>query len=440
MKEFKLFFSWQSDDNKTKKLLSDAIKKAVKDIRVYHNYNITIEESTSNTPGSPQIVQTILDKIDSCDIFLADITPVCKYSKQLGNNQSITKQVPNPNVLMELGYALSAVGMHYTICAAHQGEWNSNDLPFDINHNRIYPFTSSNCDLSGSILQVIDYIKKHGRHRHKATPYLIHRFNLQWEKIKDKLAKKDKRPNEYAFAEPIIYFNDRMSKAFHGKRGLVTYTRVKDIRRCLDELFATPLKLKSLHDNGGSYPIFWWFRGSAAMYVEKYRRLGKRHFLINEMELNVKRIVAYVDPSGRYYGQYVYVETNPDKPTGLYATRTKEEIKNSQKEYGYCWEEYGVFRLFRLFNKRVTLDEFDDGHTNFLGKTISPSRKNQEHRSRFLTPYNLIISSQESSFNCDQFYDSNHYFNRLLNGEMTIEEFNDYMKRFPKPRDDWYYR
>lgn len=141
MKEFKLFFSWQSDDNKTKKILSDAIKKAVKDIRVYHNYNITIEESTSNTSGSPQIVQTILDKIDSCDIFLADITPVCNYSKQLGNNQSITKQVPNPNVLMELGYALSAVGMYYTICAAHQGEWNSNDLPFDINHNRIYAFT-----------------------------------------------------------------------------------------------------------------------------------------------------------------------------------------------------------------------------------------------------------------------------------------------------------
>ena len=438
MKEFKLFFSWQSDDNKTKKILSDAIKKAVKDIRVYHNYNITIEESTSNTSGSPQIVQTILDKIDSCDIFLADITPVCNYSKQLGNNQSITKQVPNPNVLMELGYALSAVGMHYTICAAHQGEWNSNDLPFDINHNRIYAFTSSNCDLSESILQVIDYIKKHGRHRHKATPYLIHSFNLQWEKSKDKFSKKDKRPNEYAFADPIIYFNDRMSKAFHGKRGLVTYTRAKDIRRFLDELFATPLKLKSLDDNGGSYPIFWWFRGSAAMYVEKYRRLSKRHFLINEMELNVKRIVAYVDPSGRYYGQYVYIETDADRPTGLYRENTEEEIQSCEKELGYYYEEYGVFKLFRFINKSVTLTEFDDGHTTWGGKLMSPSREDCEHRTRFLTPYNLIISSQESSFNCPQFDGSDDFFNKLLRKEITIEEFNDYMKKFPKPMDRFY--
>lgn len=439
MKEFTLFFSWQSDDNKTKKILSDAISKAVKDIRVYHNYNITLEESTSNTPGSPQIVQTILDKIDSCDIFLADITPVCNYSKQLGNNQSITKQVPNPNVLMELGYALSAVGMHYTICAAHQGEWNSNDLPFDINHNRIYSFTSSNCDLSESILQVIDFIKKHGRHRHKATPYLIHSFSLQWEKIKDKFSKKDKSPNEYAFAEPIIYFNERMSKAFHGKRGLVTYTRTKDIRRCLDTLFVAPLKLKSTDENGGSYHIFWWYRGHSSATINMYRCLGGRHFLVELLELNIRKIVAYVDP-GRYYGQYVYVETYPDKPTGLYPEHTKEYIKRWKKEWGFYSEEYGVFKIHHFFKKNVSRNEYDDGHTKFFGKIVSPTQKDQELRERFLTPYNFIITSFQSSFNCHQFYDSDEYFNRLLNGEMTMEEFNDYMKSFPKPRDDWYYR
>ena len=432
MKEFKLFFSWQSDDNNTKKIISEALTNAVQTIRVYHNYSITIEESTSNTPGSPQIVQTILDKIDSCDIFLADITPVCSYDKPLGNGLVDIKQVPNPNVLMELGYAMSAVGMNYTICVAHQGSWNSNDLPFDINHNRIYSFTSSNCDLSKSILEVIGYINKHGRHRHKAIPYLIHSFNLQWEKIRDKYLQRDKNPIEYAFAEPIIYFNKRMSKAFHGKRGLVTYTRAKDIRRCLNTLFAEPLKLKSTDENGGSYHIFWWYRGHSSATIDKYRCLGGRHFLIELLELNIRKIVAYVDP-GRYYGQYVYVETYPDKPTGLYPEHTKEYIKRWEKEWGYYPEEYGVFKILPFIKKKVSRNEYDDGHTKFFGKIVSPTQKNQELRERFLTPYNFIITSFQSSFNCRQFDSSVEYFNGLINGEMTIEEFNDYMKRFPKP-------
>ena len=204
MKELKLFFSWQSDNNKTKKIISDAINKAVHDIKIHHGYLIVIEESTSNVPGTPQIVSTILDKIDSCDIFLADVTPVCSYPKALGNGQTNNKQVPNPNVLMELGYAMSAVGMDYSICVAHQGQWNPNELPFDINHNRIYQFTSSNCDLYDSILQVINHINKHGRHRHKTTPYLIHRFKVLEDGIKNKYYEKKKRTEEYAFNAPII--------------------------------------------------------------------------------------------------------------------------------------------------------------------------------------------------------------------------------------------
>ena len=69
---------------------------------------------------------------------------------------------------------------------------------------------------------------------------------------------------------------------------------------------------------------------------------------------------------------------------------------------------------------------------------MSPSREDSEHRTRFLTPYNLIISSQKSSFNCPQFDGSDDFFNKLLRKEITIEEFNDYMKRFPKPMDRYY--
>ncbi len=267
--------------------------------------------------------------------------------------------------------------------------------------------------------------------------YFIHKFSLYKDKIKEELAKKTDVKEEYAFAEPIIYFSERMSKAFHGKRGLVTYTRSRDIKRCINNLLSQPLKLKKI-DGNGSFPLFWWFRGSSAMYIDKYRWLGNRHLLINELELNVRKVVAYVDPSGRYYGQYVYIETDADRPTGLYRENTEEEIQSCEKELGYYYEEYGVFKLFRFINKSVTLTEFDDGHTTWGGKLMSPSREDCEHRTRFLTPYNLIISSQESSFNCPQFDGSDDFFNKLLRKEITIEEFNDYMKKFPKPMDRFY--
>lgn len=432
MKELKLFFSWQSDNNKTKKIISDAINKAVHNIKVHHGYSIVIEESTSNVPGTPQIVSTILDKIDSCDIFLADVTPVCSYSKAQGNGQTNNKQVPNPNVLMELGYAMSAVGMDYSICVAHQGQWNPNELPFDINHNRIYQFTSSNCDLYDSILQVINHIKKHGRHRHKTTPYLIHRFKLFEDSIKDKYFEKKKRTEEYAFDAPIIYFCQRMSETFHGKRGLVTYSKPKDIKRCLESLFKQPLKLNKT-DNNTYFHTFWWFRGPDAAPVEKFKHLGGRRFLIDIMELKIRKIIAYVDPFGKYYGQYVYIEADAEKPTGLYPEHTSEYIEHWRKEWGYYSEEYGIFKLSFFFNKNVTRNEYDDGNTSFMGKTISPTSQNQELRMRFLTPYNLIITSQQSSYNTNKFYNSDEYLNQLLQKKITFEEFHNYLNRFPKP-------
>lgn len=438
MKEFTLFFSWQSDKNGIKKALSEALDKAVKDLKI-KGYKVNVEESTRNTPGSPQIVNTILDKIDSCDIFLADISPICSYQKQLGNGLSSTKQVPNPNVLMELGYAMSALGLSYTICVAHQGQWNPNDLPFDINHNRIYQFTTANCDLSRKILDVIEYINKHGRHRHKSAPYLIHKINLCWGKIKDRIIKKENNPSEeYAFDDPIIYFCERMSKAFHGKRGLVTYTKRKDIKRCLDILFESPLNLKST-DGNGSYSVFWWFRGHSAAAIDNYKWLGGRHFLIEIMELNIRKIVAYVDPSGRYYGQYLYIETDADKATGFYPSSTEINIENHKRTSGYYSEEYGIFKLYKFIKKKVSRQEYDDGHTSFLWKTVSPRHNDSELRERFLTPYNLIISSQHSSFNCTQFdIDSTSYFNNLLQKKITIEQFDEFMKRFPKPMDRYY--
>ena len=218
-----------------------------------------------------------------------------------------------------------------------------------------------------------------------------------------------------------------MSKTFHGKRGLVTYSKSKDIKRCLESLFKQPLKLNKT-DNNTYFYTFWWFRGPDAAPVENFKHLGGRRFLIDIMELKIRKIIAYVDPFGKYYGQYIYIEADSEKPTGLYPEHTSEYIEHLRKEWGYYYEEYGIFKLSLFLKKNVTRHEYDDGHTSFMGKTISPTSQNQELRMRFLTPYNLIITSQQSSYNTNKFYNSDEYLNQLLQKDKKINQLEEEIK------------
>lgn len=119
-KQYKLFFSWQSEDTKSRKLLDTALQNAIEALSD-KGIILEIDHSTLGESGIPSIDQTILRKIDSCDIFLADITPVCNYQQILGNGSQVTKEVPNPNVLLELGYAMSCIGGWVCYCYCSSG-------------------------------------------------------------------------------------------------------------------------------------------------------------------------------------------------------------------------------------------------------------------------------------------------------------------------------
>lgn len=159
-RQYKLFFSWQSEDKKSRKTLDVALQNVV-DTLDDRGIRLEIVHSTLGESGMPSIDQTILRKIDACDIFLADVTPVTTYQKSSGNGMQVSKDVPNPNVLLELGYAMSALGVGYVIIVAHQGNWLPENMPFDINHRTIYSFTSSNCtELAITISNSLKYIGK----------------------------------------------------------------------------------------------------------------------------------------------------------------------------------------------------------------------------------------------------------------------------------------
>ena len=80
-------------------------------------------------PGSPDIASTIFEKINTADIFAADVSFI--------NGESPGRRTPNPNVLVELGYAAGRLGWDRIICVFNRAMGEINDLPLDIRQRRV---------------------------------------------------------------------------------------------------------------------------------------------------------------------------------------------------------------------------------------------------------------------------------------------------------------
>lgn len=100
---------------------------------------LEIDKATRKTSGSPDIAEALFNKINTCSVFVADISII---------NQSCDskRKTPNPNVLIELGYAARTLGWEKIICVFNSDYGNLSDLPFDLRNRRVMSYS-----LKGSI-------------------------------------------------------------------------------------------------------------------------------------------------------------------------------------------------------------------------------------------------------------------------------------------------
>lgn len=152
-----IFFSWQSDlPNKTNRnLIENSIKLALKKMNQDSPYSLIteIDRDTKGVLGSPDIVDSILTKIDKCSLFIADISII--------NSSLNGKRTPNPNVLFELGYAVKCLGWDRVICVFNSDFGDVSELPFDLRNRRILTYETSNISetrkkLADIFKQIID--------------------------------------------------------------------------------------------------------------------------------------------------------------------------------------------------------------------------------------------------------------------------------------------
>jgi len=132
----KVFYAWQSDRpakanrNFIRAALDDAAKEIGKDLDLADAVRaVQIDQDTQGVPGSPPIAETILAKIRAADLFVADLTFVNDPAEQ-------GRRMPNPNVMLEYGYALHALGDGRLISVLNEHYGPASKLPFDIVHRR----------------------------------------------------------------------------------------------------------------------------------------------------------------------------------------------------------------------------------------------------------------------------------------------------------------
>ncbi len=134
MISFTVFYSWQSDlpnDTNRKfieKSLQIAINKVVEKISGKLQLEIKLDQATQDVSGARIISEEIIKKVDECHIFLGDVSLIGKVRE---------KYVPNPNVLVELGYGAKSVGYENCILVFNEKYGKVKDSPFDYVNRRI---------------------------------------------------------------------------------------------------------------------------------------------------------------------------------------------------------------------------------------------------------------------------------------------------------------
>ena len=98
-----------------------AVEEAVRE-------GLTLDKDTKGVPGSPPLFETILKKIERASVFVPDLTFV--------GTRSNGEPTPNPNVLIEYGWALRHLGHHRIVAVMNEAHGSPKSLPFDLAHHR----------------------------------------------------------------------------------------------------------------------------------------------------------------------------------------------------------------------------------------------------------------------------------------------------------------
>jgi hypothetical protein len=260
-----IFYSWQSDlPNSTNRGFIEAcLKKAIKNLNKSQEYNIefNLDRDTKNATGTPDIANTIFKKIEKAHIFLADISII--------NPTQNSRKTPNPNVLLELGYAAKTLGWERVICVINTIHGKIEELPFDLKFRRPISFTlDQNNDnktkefLSNKIEDSILSIQKSGLLNNDLFDYLKVQIDTEILSILNQLHKifynYKKRQFTYESISKFVQFNAKeLIQLLNDNEiiGFKIFKKWEETENNLHAILEKPFFAKNLDDKSTSIII-----------------------------------------------------------------------------------------------------------------------------------------------------------------------------------------
>lgn len=132
-----IFYSWQSDlpNRVNRGFIEDCLARAVRDLRSDDSLQIdpVVDRDVQGSAGAVNIAETILAKIKKCAIFVADVSII--------NSHAVGRRTPNPNVMIELGYASNAIGFDRIVMVFNRAYGSPEELPFDLRFKKVLSYT-----------------------------------------------------------------------------------------------------------------------------------------------------------------------------------------------------------------------------------------------------------------------------------------------------------
>ncbi len=130
-----VFYSWQSDlpSRGNRGLIGDALERAIRAIANDEAASLepVLDRDTAGLGGTPDIAHSILAKISAADVFVADVSIVSEGTR---------RPSPNPNVLVELGYAAAELGWENIVLVQNTAFGGPELLPFDLRGRRVVTY------------------------------------------------------------------------------------------------------------------------------------------------------------------------------------------------------------------------------------------------------------------------------------------------------------
>lgn len=145
-----IFLCYQTEYPSAREALREALLYSLDILNLRSRLPLTLAESYRSQDGPVRLNRTIMRKIRKSLLFIADATPIASI-----DNKESALLIPNPNVCIEIGYAIQCKRSEQILLAQMQRPDLPGQFPFDLPLGQILQFQDST-EISKILPQVIE--------------------------------------------------------------------------------------------------------------------------------------------------------------------------------------------------------------------------------------------------------------------------------------------